>query len=506
MSDFVVRWNDFRGGDYGLSDPSRAGDDQFSGRNVQVYRSGLLGPRAGFRQVNATGLPTHTIADGPVGFDANNENLVIVIGGLYRFPIKASASIAAAADAYTAYPSPASTHVGFVRGNGVLYSLNDGVLYKHNILNTTAVTTPEPLSQVIRWGYFMVGVDRDTPWRLWFSQVDASGSDFDTWPANNFLDVGNHTAITKLAPLYNTLFCGKAGGWWAVSGVLGELASVREVNIGNGPIDELSASVTSDNRVVYWPQQQAPAFFNGERVSIDESQRLDVRSLPFLSQTCIVTPTNRTLILAGDDPDSDGTDLLVHKNRAWFRHVTPFDLGALAPSDVQAAASLPDGVVFGVERASGIGATPVILSWQHDIDRPAHNDDAWAVPIDYSDTDLVTGTASMPAWFDGQGRQCLVRSVTVQFRKWPSGVANTINQLRVAVDALGPYGGGIETTEPEAWAEASDAAAAAGEPDSWRVNFGDQGWANGFQIRFPAIRGVAIQEVIAHVEIRKART
>jgi len=48
VADFVVRYNDFKGGDWGERDPSMADADQFSGSNVVVYESGLLGcDRAG---------------------------------------------------------------------------------------------------------------------------------------------------------------------------------------------------------------------------------------------------------------------------------------------------------------------------------------------------------------------------------------------------------------------------------------------------------------------------
>lgn len=501
MADFAIRWNDFRGGDYGRLDPSRADANQFSGLNVRVYKSGLVGPRAGFKQMTVTGLPNHNVNDGPMGFDAFNDKLVVSLGRLYEFPM----TNPAAATAYTVYPSPATTPVSFVRGDGVLYSVLDGVLYKHFGTGTAPITTPAPLSFVVRWGLFMVGVDRDTPWRIWYSTVDASGPDFDTWGANNFLFVGNTDPIVSLNPIYNTLFVGKTSGWWAVSGVLGNLASIREVVIGNGPIDHRYTSVTTDNRVIYWPIENVPSWFNGDRVYIDDLHKLDARALPFQSQTVIVTPTARTLILCGDDPAVEsGTDMLVWTDRAWTRHVTPFNIGAFAPADVTAGSQMPNGVVFAMQRGD-VGDAPVVLSWEHDTDRPAHADDDWASPIDFGDTDLVPATLSLPAWFDGQGRMCRVRSVIVQFKKWPSGVAGTINQMRCAVDALGPYEGGINVIEPLGWTEPSDKADPAGTPDSWRANFGEQGWANGFQITFPVLRGVAIQEVIALVDVRRER-
>lgn len=504
MADFVVRWNDFRGGDFGRLDASRANQNQFTGHNVVVYASGLIGPRAGWKQQTVTGLPNHVSANAPAAFDVYQNRLVIGIDKLYDFPIVAPR----AATAYAAYPSGITGAVDLLRGDNILYSVNNGVLYKHQARGTVAIVTPAPLAFVVRWGMFMVGVDRNVPWRLWFSTVDSTGAHFDTWGANSYLDVGNTDPITTLQPIYNILYAGKTSGWWAVSGVLGDLASVREVVIGNGPVDRRFASVTTDNRIIYWPVQQVPAWFNGERVYLDENFHLDPRGLTFLGSTVIVTPTGRTLILCGEDAATPATDMLVWKHSAWFVHQAPFLLGAMAPADVKAAAALPEGVVFAVKRPSAIGEPVVVLSWDHDADRPSHASDTYAAPIDNGSTDLVLGALALPAWFDGQGRQCRVRSVIVQFRKWPSGVPDTVNQLRCVVDALGPYDGGRITTEAQHWVEPSeqvDATGLAGQADSWRANFGEQGWANGFQIRFPVLRGVALQEVVALVDIRKER-
>lgn len=504
MADFVVRWDDFRGGDYGRVDSSRANSNQFSGSNVVVYRSGLLGPRSGWKQQTVTGLPTHAVANGPFGFDVFQANLVIALDKLYDFPMVAPR----AATAYTAYPGGVIGAVDLLRGDNVLYSVVDGKLFKHLAHGTVLVTTPQPLSFVVRWGMFMVGVDRNVPWRLWYSTVDASGAHFDQWGANNFLDVGNTDPITTLNPIYNTLYCGKPSGWWAVSGVLGDLSSVREIVIGNGPIDRRYTSITTDNRVVYWPADHSPAWFNGERVYLNDLYELDPRALSFLGSTVLVTPTGRTLILCGENSATPATDMLMWRDSAWAVLEAPFLIAAMAPADVKAAAQMPPGVVYAIKKPTTIGDPVVVLSWQHDLDRPGQAADVYAAPIDHAATDLVLGSAALPAWFDGAGRMCRCRSVIVQFRKWSSGVPDTFNQLRCVVDALGSYEGGRTTTEGQHWVEPceqADFAGVHGAADSWRVNFGEAGWGNGFQIRFPVIRGVAIQEVIALVDVRKER-
>lgn len=501
-ADFVARFSDWKGGDWGVRDSSLADQDQWSGENLTIYPSGLLGPRAGLKALTFTGLPDHTVVPGPMGFAAYKTGLLVVIDKVYRVPMGGGA-----ATAWAAYPSPAITPVRFVYGNGgVVYSLLNGVLYKHNVAtSTTAITTPAPLSEVVRWGYWFVGIDRNRPWRLWFSKVDAAGSDFDTWPANNYYDVGNNDPITALQPIFNTLYVGKREGWWSISGVLGTLASIRDVCIGNGPIDPRYTTLTTDNRIVYWPVQNIPAWFNGERVTLETDQVMSPRNLtPFTGDAVIVTPTARRLALAADD-GAGGTLMYVWQHGAWMHHRSAYRLGGLAPGEVRVGSELPTNVVYAAQRPVTIGEPVVIASIHHELNRPAHQSDTYASPTDLVGTELIAGHFTTPAWFDPQGRMSRVRWVQVQFRKWASGVANSTNRLRMRVEALGPYGAGSELSEPSVWIEPSERAPTAGADESWRVNIGEQGWGNGFRLHFDVVAGVAVREILAGVNLRTER-
>jgi hypothetical protein len=499
--DFMVRFDDFSGGDFGVRDSALANSNMFSGENVVLYPSGLVGPRAGLKLLPVTGLPDHPVVPGPMGFTVYNNSLLIVLNRVYQVPMAGGA-----ATAWAAYPSPAITPVRFAAGNGVMYSLLNGVLYKHTGTSaTTAITTPAPLSEIVRWGYFFVGVDRNRPWRIWFNQVDAAGSDFDTWPVDNYYDVGNNDPITCLKPIYNTLYAGKKEGWWAVSGVLGQLAAIRDVAIGNGPIDCRQTAITTDNRIIYWPVQNVPAWFNGERVLLETEQIMSPRNLPYTGDGVIVTPTARRILMAGDDGQG-GTRLYAWQNGAWQHHRANSKLGALAPSDVREGSNLPTHVVYAAERPTTIGDPTRIATIAHELNRPAHANDTYASPVDQPvGTDLVSGSLITPAWLDGQGRQVRVRWMQVQFRKWASGVAESVNRFTVRVESLGPYGAGSKISDPVFWIEPSERAPTGGANDSWRVNLGEQGWGNGFRLHFDVIAGVAIREVIVGVNLRTER-
>jgi hypothetical protein len=219
----------------------------------------------------------------------------------------------------------------------------------------------------------------------------------------------------------------------------------------------------------------------------------------------IVTPTARRLFLAGDDGQG-GTKLYAYQEGVWNHHRANARLGALAPNDVRQGSDLPRNTVYAVQRPVTIGEPCVIASIVHELGRPAHNSDQYASPIDQpGGSDLVAGSFSPAAWYDGQGRQVRVRWVQVQFRKWPSGLADTVNRMTLRIEALGAYGAGGVTSDPMFWIEPCERALAGGADDSWRVGFGEQGWANGFRLHFDPIAGVAIREIVVGVNLRTER-
>ena len=501
MGDFTVRYADWKGGDFGNRDPAKADADQYTGINVAVYEAGLLGVRAGVKVVPITGIPNHTIVPGPLAFWIRDNQIITVIGSTpYQVPITGGA-----ATAWINYPSAPLKPIRFQRGAGVTYSLSNSVLYKHPSAGViTAVTTPQPLSYFTRWGYYFVGIDRDRPWRIWFSTVSAAGAQFDVWGANDYLDIGDTEPITALVPIFNTLYVGKPSGWNAVSGVLGTLASVRGVAVGNGPVDPRLTSVTTDNRIIFWPLGKSPAFFNGERVSFISHLELDFTRLSPPSDHVIVTPTARRLIVSSSD--TTHAAIFSYANSAWSRHVVNVPIGGWAPSDVRDGNQLPDDVVYAVVGPRTVGDPVQIVSYNHNLDRPGHVNDPYSSPNDVATGEMVSGSATFPTYYEPIGRQVRVRSVIVQFRKWASGIANSANIIRCQVDALGVYQGGDEAGTTHDWIEPCERSSTDGTDDSWRMNVGIQGYGNGFRISFPRLVGVALREVIVIADVRTDRT
>jgi hypothetical protein len=228
------------------------------------------------------------------------------------------------------------------------------------------------------------------------------------------------------------------------------------------------------------------------------------RALPYTCDAVVVTPTSRRLFLAGDTPN--GTDLWTWKNYVWTHYSSEDRLGGLVPTDVRAGSDLPEHVIYGVRRPVTVGDPVVISTLHHELGRPGHADDQYASPFDVDKGQMIQSSLTLPAWYDTQARQVTVRSVVIQFKKWASGSAGTFNRIRMQVIALGPYGRGREAGDEKVWTEPCEQSAKTGTDDSWRVNIGEQGPANGFLIRFPQITGIALREVMVGVTVRGDRT
>ena len=373
-----------------------------------------------------------------------SQSAVIALGNqAYEFPVAGGAATAWAAWAETPLKA-----VRFVSGAGIPYSLVNGKVYKHpTATTTTLITTPAAFSFIVRWGYYFVAIDANVPWRMWFTTVDAAGAHFDTWGANDYLDVGDTEPITALAPIFNTMYVGKQTGWNAVSGVLGTLASIRNVAIGQGPVDPRAVSVSTDNRIIYWGLERSPAFFNGERVAMQDRQQLVGPRLVSPGDMVLATATSRRLILGADDGSE--TTLYTWASGAWSRHVFPRSLAAIAPGDPRDNTGLPEDVILGVLAPTTVGEPVTIVTFDHALDRPGNLGDKWSAPGDAGSPNPVAGQVAMPAYFEPIGRQVRVRSVIIQFRKWNMGGPDFMCELhrcgltRSAGTRGGAQGGGL---------------------------------------------------------------
>lgn len=512
-ADFVVRFADFSGGDWGNRDPGRARPNQFKGTNVVVLDSELLSVRTGLVPLTISGLPTFGATDEPYAFEHWEDGLFLLLDDPYYIPIPADAGTStSAASMGTLANGDATSKANVTQHSGNLYINVDGYLYKVLSTNKTTnseITLPEPLEKIVRWNYYLVGVESATPWRLWFSDVGEAGADPDSWGANNFLDVGGNDPITALIPMYNYLYVGKKSGWYAVSGILADRPFVRQVSYGNGPPSQCRTAQTTDNRILYWATDNVPVWFNGDNPYLDRPWRVQGITTSYPAAVVAASPTGRRNIMLGESADAYAastaqTELLLYDNGAWTTHSLPVKLGGVAGRDLRSAIDKPNDVMFFVNRPTDVADTVTVYAWDLDVDRPASDNDDWADPHDVG-TELLDGIVELPAYYDPQSRNVLVRHVDVNFRVWPSDIADDLNELHLELRALGRLDSQKLKPQRRTWTQPADAADQFGSDRLHRFDVGDQGWATGFQVTFPRLRGAAIRSVEVHVEVRQRR-
>jgi hypothetical protein len=522
--DFSVRFARWNGGNAGRVDPAMIDDNAWVGTNVQMYPTGLIGPRWGLKPIvvqtddGGDMVPLVIPQDnGPLGFAVIGPNLFIAADAAYAAPLSDLDSGTLTAVKFDDYASEPTDWVTFVpETDDTVFSLTDTGLYKHTIstFDTAAITTPADFSFIRRWNLQCVGVDADVTYRLWFSEVSVGGYDFSVWPVDNYIDVGDDEPITAVVPLYNSLFVGKRSGWWAITGLPGDSTQVRQVTLGDGPVDLRGTAATADNRVAYWPRSSHPAYFTGAATSLLLDQApLDPYD-PNSGQAVCASPTGRTVIFGYDHEDEHSHAIMVAALGGSSHHqFTENHIGSFAPDVIENGYGLPAGYILAAKQTSVVGEDLAMFAWRIDPDRPPLSTDALGAYGDGMTEDdppvpspPITNDFSTRAWYDPQGRDVKVRSAIVHLRAW--GIGDETTKLDPAfglrIDRLGPYDDSSAEGTPIYWRLPYGEAPAAGGDYTARLNFGD-GFAGGFQITVVNMVGVAIRDIIAFCEFRGQR-
>lgn len=172
--------------------------------------------------------------------------------------------------ANTVIGNPIVTQFG--KAGWVYFPTSDGTthrVYRYNAQANVPVFTAvtEPIALLARWGQFMVGAARDSS-KLYFS-ADYS-TNFSTWPAASYFEVGDGDPITALVVQRDQLWIGKASGWWVMTGVIDDFnsVSIRQVNDDVGPAGgpigaarlakRVNAAAATDIGIVF-PRQGVPS-------------------------------------------------------------------------------------------------------------------------------------------------------------------------------------------------------------------------------------------------------
>lgn len=432
MSKLIARWTDFTKGEAGWVDKARVPDGFLTGENAIVYRDGAVGPRSGILDLGATSIPTPTLQD--MGY------VDLGLGGIEYVWVRAQGKLARVAvyDATgkvlsgQAFHLTTGTFATSLQGDSVEYSPSItlftqelGTCYKCDWATgangtLTAIAGSPAGSCIEIFGSFLVvagdgvgGLHRN---RVHWSKQD----DFTTWPAANFLDLGNignvgggwigGPAITSIRKVKDQLLVFMdTGQLFVITGTLGENEVVREFEPGDrmsGPAFPSSTARSRDG-AVWWTRReevpnsedQAYDFPSAVPVKYQGGQRSEAIALAgYLRQLAFKsTRVSQTLAVPGR---SDGSVVLLDAaNRAlliregvWSRHVWGTET---ADTDHLRATVGSRGDCYMMD-----GAMTGLRAWQFELERPPWSYRGSAQePLPYDSSDFGSVIEGPPAWF-----------------------------------------------------------------------------------------------------------
>lgn len=515
----IVAWNDFRGGESGTLHGINPPANSFTGRNVVVYRDGSIGPRAGLKEVTPTGQSNGQIhAMGFTGI-TNNEWWYAQGTSVYQF---GSARSAAYTGTFSFSPTQASAVFDnrYIMVNGAgLYRLDHANKTVTNLTATGAPTVITNARCVAVFGsrVFIGGLTSnqnrirysadadDTSWAI--TTATGSAGQFDVGEVRSL--PGDE--IRGLYPFREFLLIVKASGeLWVLTtngdpSTTGTLRRVSTKESGGGIFTQGRGAMTYGNE--FWAvgmDSTAPQTYTGGRYRqpapwlgsevTGEFTEIGAWSSS-MSQTDNLAPQYATVGLSMDTIAMVGNNRgLIRRNGTWTKHEFGVTIIGFAADCTVGGVILTDG--------GAVGAVPRFFWWNTADDRPPSKN----IGIkgrdsigDGSDT-APACDFTLPMWRDQQGRRVMVRSVTVHFRKYDTGVSAT-NHFDLTVRAEHGLDNSADVASAtQSFDESQASGSVTGTRSAVRFGFGDQGYAEAFQLEFTNLRGVSINRVEALLE------
>lgn len=498
-----VVYDSFGAGEYGTRGGQHAPDGSWTGTNVVVYKSGAIGPRPGLRQLGIFDLPVgevkalgHTPTPNPVDPDvtAAATHWFVVGTKFYTFRVGNIWCVEADEELDAAIPDP------YVVGHKGDLSLVDGKVFfavpGDGIYNFQLNTNN--LSRM--FGGAEGGPDREMYRdRLVYPSLSArirysDAADFtDFSDATAYFDVGYSWQVLGVHWFRDELFIITQNGSWILTGSLGtggEQLRKNSNDIYNPYITQLYDPSTRSLFIVD-PNSLFPSVFNGATNDFQTLRHLSNWAGPLGGQGgAAYSYGTQTVFFASRDGKA-----LWRKEGVWSKHDFGVDVGA-------AVAPHFDSVFVIAGSGEDAGA---FYTAEAGLQRPAFTSDTFCRPGDDTDTPLPA-TFTMPEWRAPTASEVQVRQVIVDFRKYATGSA-TPNEIKVRVGKFGEErrSTGVNYTETKTWTEAGTSATTDGVPDRWVINTGERGFASGFVIDVPSVKGVAIEKITVIVRTNPSR-
>jgi hypothetical protein len=498
MARNTVVFDNFQGGEFGSIRDWKAQRNMFTGQNMLVNRAGELMVRPGLVNRTPAGVGVGIVQGfGSVGVPT--QDAWYVQGSTVRtFDILSGNNLEVASGSLSGTPtsvvsSVTVTNVTYLTALGLTTSY---VLSTVPATPTLTALTGAPAGRCITsYGDRLIIGDVETSLdnRIRFSDALNPNS----WPAANFIDIGDGWGIRGMTPQRQHLVIAKQTGFYVLTGVPGVNPVLRKITDRSGPVTPNDMALMKNDLVGYLAiDAPQPGLFDGSRAK--ELFHLDNQVTQYSSETLpiahgVANPHERHkdgLIVI------DNTEKAMFlRNGVWTYHTFGVPVSGLISTN-QGRLYLCDG--------GAAGTAPKFYIWNHWAETPGLTTGDQMMPGDDSTTAL-SGNVTFPEWWAENAAEVRVRAVIVDFRKWQNGASNN-NHFDLRVDMLRRY----NNTSPVAsntvsFDESPLSSSTTGTLDRRVFGFGEQGMGNGFQLVFSDVRGMAIQRVEVVIDTEPVR-
>lgn len=506
---YRVVYDDFSGGDYGSQDGSKVPLNSFSALNMIVTDDNCLIPRPGLSNHTPTGMPNGKVVAMAPTSTPTRDMLIIVGNKVYTYNKNDGTNFneigtLAVTPTLAIYPKQSTTEFYITVPGDKCYKLDP-------VTNTIDPYDTSPGgTEVELVGQRLVVAGADAVYRIQFSDP----ADFDSWPAENFVDIGDFWQITAMRSQRNYFIVMKREGYYVFSGAPGtSAAAVRLVSADRGPLHPGQAVVDlSDMIHVVSAFRNQPHQFDSVNVTGALSQKFlnkDVRDgetpelpLVFGVAESQGDQTPSSVLFAQGDGENKA---LLNHNGAWTRHEFSVDITGMVRGGETGDFYLTDG--------GDTGTPGNIYAVQFTESRPAFTTDTFSQPGDDSDVP-VDASITLPEIQVPASRRTTaatdiaVRQVIVDFWKYNTG-ASEDNQIDIAIDAQGrfPVGTGDASTDTYSWTEAgTEAGLTIGDVKRERLVHGfKSARAMSAAVSLRNIKGVKIKQITVAYDVFETR-
>jgi hypothetical protein len=500
-----IVYQDFKG-EYGAWAGDKIPPGTFHAKNMQVYKTGFLGPRAGLRALAYTSVPGATVRG--MGWRGTTaKDLWVAFGTDVQY--NDTLTIGNAFTDFSANLASTPTHpvqgVEYGNSNSFITNFDDkSYILNHTTGTLTAIATAPGGACCALYGErMMVASTTAQPTRVYFSNA----GDFTTWGAGSFFDlpasVGSVAAMFQQRNGLTILTLN--GEWWVLTGVPGSTnAFLRRV--GGGGVhpwimNPNAAWNLGSDEVMFVPiRADYPATFNGSYVS-DTLRHLEINGgTPYTGDTDIKVirggkPEEAVILF----PSAAPAKAALLTNDVWTFMEFDQALSVYVASDGQGRIIFTDG------------ANPAkFWTWTLDLDRPAFSTDTLQARGDGSNSPLtdnpVDASVLFPEYWAPDGTEIRVRAVTVDFWKYDTSGAAVDEQdvgFTATATTISRYLNQDTPSSSIGFTQSGAIASVDGIKDRHVFRFGTASeFGGGFSVGLYSVMGVAIERVIVEYESR----